>query len=336
MGDQDLIRILAKLPPVKWPPAINRFPVLAAYSKLPRPAVADADHAAELIGVRRRMFYHLLHSYRDLASPHSAAHVQANSRALHPVTLRIVEETIADIGFTASEAEIVRSVQQQCTAAGLPAHSEGIVRTRLGRLRHKDLSRRLNVSADLILDACALEIDSFHEQRGITAAGFTAVVEVATGAILSHEVTPGSPSVEVSCRCLRKALERSSGWVRTVRQTSNVATIDAEGLADCGVEADASASRFVKGGTPLTVALGPRLGRIPLRPLNKAYAPSLSGSVVALWKISEVVGFLVKGHNQETSHSAKCPTSKRSEPSSRGQHLESASRPDQGRGRTTG
>jgi hypothetical protein len=298
MGDEALIRILAKLPPVKWPETILRFPVVAAYCRLQTPTVAEADKAAELLGVKRRMFYHLLHNYRSLARPDLPAPVRADSRALNPVALRIVEETIAGIGFTASEAEITRSIQQKCEAAGVQSHSEGVVRTRLGRLRRKDLRRRLGISADMILDCCALEIDTRDHQGAVTAAALTAVIEVKSGRLMSHGVTAGRPSIRASDACVHQALEHAVPRPRSIRQTTNAARLDGTLLADWGLHTDVAPTRYVKGGMPLTVALGPRLGRISLRPSNRAFLPSRVSEPLMFYHVTEVVADLVQTYNE--------------------------------------
>lgn len=336
MSEGALVRILAKLPPSKWPTAIERFPVLAAYSDLPEPTAKDADRAAELLGIQRRMFYHLLQEYRALANSDACHGVRADSRVLHPVTLKIVEDTIAELGSTASESEIMLSIRQQCAALGAPVHSEGMMRTRLGRVRHKDLGRRLGVAADLIIDSCALEVDTFQEFGCIAAAGMTAVIEVSTGAILSHAVTVGLSSDTVARKCLGEAVDCLPRPAETVRYTSNVNGIDQMTLAEFGLAADISRARHVKGGLPLTVALGSRLGRIRLRPRNKAHLPSELGAAVDLVTLTSVLANLIEAYNQGVGTNvtqAACHKWKAAcEP---WRHSETAFQPDQGRSRTT-
>jgi hypothetical protein len=244
------------------------------------------------------MFYYLVQSYGSQRQAVSLR-VRASNRSLHSETLDVVEETVARLGSTCSEAQIMRAVERECADRGLPLHSTGLVRRRVRRHRQKDIARRLGINADLVLDACALEVNTCDEQGREAAASFTAVIDVKTGAILSHRVSQRCPSLEVSRQCIFGALEHSGSVPDTIKQTPAVVPLLDRELAGLGLTADNSPGRYVKSGMPLTVTLGAYIGRIPLWPRNRPYAPFQKASTESLGTISAVVKVLVEAHNQD-------------------------------------
>lgn len=301
MEDGSLTRILANVPPSKWAQTMARYQVVLEYLALQNPTIADADMSAERLGVRRRMFYNIINRYQALSNPGLRSHVRADNRSLDPASINIVDAVIGEVGGIASQADIIRRVQDQCAAAGVHSHSEGVVRTRIGRLRRKFLEQRLGVSAELILDCCALQVDVDGDDGAVHAAGLVAVVDITTGTILASSITAGAPTSEEGVECILSALGASCNAARTIRQTGGAARLDEDRLNRLGLIEDRTPSRFIRMGLPLTVAVGPRLGRIPLRPLNRKFVPALRDVILPRETVSAVAGYLIEQYNHEVA-----------------------------------
>lgn len=320
MNEHILNSVLSRLPPSKWAIATRRAETIAAYMRIQNPTMADADEAAATLGMRRRMFYNVLRDFRAAPEGPARGGERAPSKALSAEAASTIDSVMLELGPGAREAEIMRAVRDRCDRAGIPTPSSGAIRTRLGRPSKKpNLPRRLKRSGDLILDICPLAVDALGIDGEVASAGVCVLLHMQSGAVLAHTTTCGAPTTWDVSAVLHDTLSRIVGFKGAISPLSLLISTAVPAfnqgvchlLASAGVVVDAGQSRSLRGGIPITAALGIRLGQIPFKPLHRSFAPHGQADAIPLRLLAQVVSLLIDARNSQFEGNVPAPSRRR-------------------------
>jgi hypothetical protein len=301
MGDE-ITRQLAELPPHLWAAALRRMEVVNRYLALERPTTEDADRSAAELDLVQRSFFRLAAAVRSLrAGGEPKVSLQGQQSALQPDTRAVLEATIADLGPGARDSEIFVECRRRCVVRGLKAPSWNAVRTRTGKpLLNRDLKGRLRRNADLVLDACQLDLTIKGTKSEAVLAVFTALIHMDSGEVLGFHLGERQATDVAVAASFLDALDHPATLPSNRPKRPNLIISGAikpclaavERLAaSAKVRMDKEGSEGLRQGAALTNALGHKLGRVPFSPLGRAIArPELA---VTMHHARAVVGELL-------------------------------------------
>lgn len=212
MAERDPI---TRLHPYKVEEAERRTALVAEFAEIERPTRAVAALYAERLGIRIRMFYHLVRTYRDQGAirPRYARSRRTSSR-LSPAVEKLICAEIAKKGPGASALEIAERVAARCKTAKLPVPSASTVRTRLLKVRRGGAPTL--AYPELVLVSTAINVNVLVAERRV-AAWLTLLLHTPTASLLSHHISAGSASVEEAIMTLLSAAEARQNATHVAR-----------------------------------------------------------------------------------------------------------------------
>lgn len=299
--------LLCKLPSQQWARGTKRAKLIEEYLQLEAPTVDDASEYAAQLGLKMRMFYDLVRIYKEARDGAVLGQRHGRGGSINPRTANVIEQAIADLGPGGTESEIFALATQICTATGAPAPSATAVRTRVGR-RHSvpDVATRINRRADLVLDGTPLSMDVYGSNEDILPANLCGLVHVRSGAILGHQLVPGTPDAMDALNAVADALSKPPGHGRSApkslkllissgvqRPAANVL----DTLAGAGIEFDGEGSKHLRPGAAMIATLGLQLGRVRLLPLRRSSLTRNGFEPIAMATAAPIIARLIEDRN---------------------------------------
>jgi hypothetical protein len=295
-----LIERLADTPPSYWAREINQADALLKLAVQSRVTMEQALDACERLRLKPRRFWQLLVKQRRLSDGKSVKPpMQGLGRRGDVEQEQVITAALADFHPFASQRAIARHAATLACERGISRPDEGAIRRNFGKApKSINLAHELDVSCDLILDECVLEISVLGTTGQCAPAHLIAIFDARTASIIHHEIFCG-PATDGDVTSAARTASRQLDHRRKVRvMLPDSRRQSSPPKTSQSVEHISRIGKPFRAGLVIRAVLGPRLGRIKLRTQERHWSAPVPIKPVHIGDAAHVIGTLVKQRNR--------------------------------------